>query len=212
MFRKTAAFLLAAILCTLCVSAACSISVPVSVAPCKGGCSHPARTLVLRSADSAAPMPSEAENGECAVTVRCGESTCFPEIVFTKAGIYGYTVLDPSPDEERSYDLTVTVSRQEDGSLAAAAALRQSGGTGKLSDAQFGDPGPDEPPVLPTPEPAPLPEPEPITPTEPSPGSAAGTDSAPMAVPQTGLLIWPIPLLFLSGCVLTTAGIRKSRK
>lgn len=78
--------------------------------------------LHLKTKDDAFPMPEETVDGICSMGVKGGGTFLFPEITYSKVGIYTYEVWMSTGEnafaiyDETIYDVTVYVTNAEDGS------------------------------------------------------------------------------------------------
>lgn len=156
----------------LCLMLACSAAladysvtaeIPVKVTV-KGNVPYekPEFTAVIAAVDSASPVPASAE-----MTVIGGETAMF-NIVYTRPGVYQYTVQLKKPDvggpfDDTVFNVTVSVVNNENGGLNASVSVRRDGEEAKIEGIEF---------VIDYPYPA---EPTPV-PSEPGTSTPTGVE------------------------------------
>lgn len=122
-----------------------AVAVPVQIS-LSGTLPDPAEDFVVElKADNAAnPMPENAQNGICSVTITGAGSETFPALTYDKPGIYSYTIYQAAGTnakctyDDTVYALTVYVTNAEDGSgLETAAVLYPDIRGSKQSGAEF---------------------------------------------------------------------------
>lgn len=121
------------------------VSLPVSVS-LSGTLPNPTEnfSVVLKSSDMSYPMPEGAEGGVYTMTITGEDRESIPAIVYSRVGLYTYTVYQvPGSNERCSYDdvvynLVVTVSNKTDYSgLEATAVLYPEEEGDKMSGVEF---------------------------------------------------------------------------
>lgn len=187
-----------------------SVEIPVSVA-LSGEIPEEAEEFLIKwkAEDSLSPMPEGSVDGVYTVKTTGEGEVEIPAMVYSKVGIYSYTVWqEPGTSELGHYDSTVYnvkvyVTNAEDGSgLEYTILAYLEDESKKLDEIQFSNTY-DAPP---TEEPEPSEEEIPEETPEEIPAETPGK------LIQTGQMNWPVPVLITLGAMILILGIALLRK
>ena len=121
------------------------VSVPVK-SSLKGTLPKPSEsyTVVPKADNAAYPMPAGSENGSCSMTITGAGTKNFPEITYSRVGVYTYKLSQTAGTNKKcTYDKTeyllkVTITNKSDYSgLEATVVLRPSADADKVDQAEF---------------------------------------------------------------------------
>lgn len=92
---------------------------------------------VTLTAKNGAPMPEGSVNGEYTLEIEGEDTVSFPEIVYTRVGVYEYTIRQKSGDnkyvdyDETVYEVTVYITNKEGGGYDVTVVAYEKGGDDK---------------------------------------------------------------------------------
>ncbi|MBQ4592017.1 MAG: hypothetical protein IJP32_03740 [Clostridia bacterium] len=127
---------------------------------------------VVLKAKNGAPMPEGSEKGMYTLEIEGEDTVSFPEIVYTRVGIYEYTIVQREGDnkyvdyDETVYEVTVYITNREGGGFDVTVVAYEKGGEDKCEvefENRYDYPSV---PVIPPPETKPETKPEKPKPVE----------------------------------------------
>lgn len=147
LFKKTVVFLLALAIAVFCAvpalaAGAAAVNIPVK-SSLSGTAAGETLSYILKADAPAYPMPNGSVNNEKAVTVTGNGEALFGEIIYSRVGVYTYTVYQIAGNNPNCtydsvvYALTVSVINGKDGGLTAIPFLTRPDSEYKWERADF---------------------------------------------------------------------------
>lgn len=136
---------------------------------------------VILTAKNGAPMPEGSENGKYTLEIEGEDTVSFPEIVYTRVGVYEYTIRQKSGAnkyvdyDETVYEVTVYITNKEGGGYDVTVVAYEKGGEDKCEvefENRYDYPNK---PIIPPPET----EPEETKPVRPEPPETNPPETTP---------------------------------